>query len=128
MKRMPLGTVVVSILGVLAVAVFAGDAVLAGSAGPDVDESASLQLTSAELPALVAVTLGASDPQRLIVAGPLSDAGTNIADPFGGPPDSDDTVRSSRKRPRDLRRFDEDKDEDDEHRRLEEEEEEQASE
>ena len=128
MKHMPLGNVVVSILGVLAVAVFAGDTVLATSASPDVDESANLQLTSAELPALVAGTLGASDPQRLIVAGSLSHAGTNIADPSGGPRDSDDTVRSSRKRPRDLRRFNGDEDEDDEHRRLEEEEEEQASE
>ena len=120
------GKVVMAILGVLAVAVFAGGTVFAGSAGPDVvDESARLQVTSAELPTLVAGTLGASDPQKFIVAGPLSDAGTNIADTFGGPPDSDETVRSSRKRPRDLRRFGED--EDDEHRRLEEEEEEQGS-
>ncbi len=126
MKRMSLGNVVVSMLVVLAATAFAGDTVLAGSAGPDVDESASLQLASAELPALVAGTLAASDLQRLIVAGPLSDVGTNIADPFGGPPDSDDTVRSSRKRLRDLQRVDEDENEDDEHRRLEEEEE-QAS-
>ena len=124
MKRMPLGNVVVSMLVVLAATAFAGDIVLAGS--PDVDESASPQLTAAELPALVAGNLGASDLERLIVAGPLSNAGTNIADPFGGPPDSDGTARSSRKRPGDLRRFD--KDEDEDWRLEEEEEEEQASE
>ena len=120
--------VVVSMLGVVAVTALAGGTVLAGSAVLDIDESASLQLASAEPPALVAGTLAASDLQRFIVAGHLSGAGTDIADPSGGPPDSDDTVRSSRKRPRDLRRFDKDEDEDDEHRRLEEEEEEQASE
>ena len=115
---MPLGNVVVSMLVVLAATAFAGDTVLASSTGPDVDESARLQLSSAEIPALVTGTLAASDLQRFIVADPLSHAGTNIADPFGGPPDSDDTVRSSRKRSRDLRRFDEDEDEDDEHRRV----------
>lgn len=125
MKRMPLGNVVVSMLVVLAATAFAGDIVLAGSAGPDIDESASPQLICAELSALVAGTLAASDMQRFIVASPLSDAGTNIADPLGGPPDSDGAARSSRKRPGDLRKFDKDEDED---RRLEEEEEEQASE
>ena len=125
MKRMSLGNVVVSMLVVLAATAFAGATVLASSAGPDVGESASLQLTSAELPALMAGTFAASDSQRLIVAGPLSNGGTNIADPLGSPPGSDGTARSSRKRPGDLRNFDKDEDED---RRLEEEEEEQASE
>ncbi len=105
MKRMLFGKVVMAMLGVLAAMAFAGDTVLAGSAGPDVDESASLQLTSAELPTLVAGTLAASDLRRLIVAGPLSDAGTNIADPFGGPRDSEGIARSSRKRPGDLRKL-----------------------
>lgn len=125
MNHMLFRKVVVSMLGVVAVTALAGSTVLAGSAVLDIDESASLQLTSAELPGLVAGTLAASDLQRLIVAGPLSDAGTSIADLFGGPPDSDGTVRFSGKRPGDLRKFDEDEDED---RRLEEEEEEQASE
>lgn len=145
MTHMLFRNVVVSILGVLAVTAFAGDTVLAGSAGTNLDQSASLRLTSSELPVLATETVAASDLEGVIVTSDPPSAGTDIGNLFGDLPVSDATIRSSGRPPavdrnigspfdekkRKKRRFEKDEVErgfegEDEERRLEEEEEDQG--